>query len=360
LDYAFSEEQEMLRTSARGFLSDRYPPERVAKIADGDGFDRSEWDAVAGLGWIGISVPENEGGAGLGFLEEVVLSEELGRALYPGPFLSTVVLALPLLRAARATDPVTEIVSGRLIATVAWAAPDGVFATDPAPKVEWQDDRLTAERLFVPHVDVADLVVVVGAVPDGVGLWTVQGEVEGVERRILPTVDGTRPIGEVTVRGAKAPLASVIDGDTLGGVRDRALAALAAEAVGVGSAALEMAVAHVRDRQQFGRPIGSFQAVSHQLADSFVELETARSLAYWAGWAVAEGEPEAITAAAAAKARAAEAAVEACERAIQVHGGIGFTWEHPLHRWYKRALGIGAFMGWASDHRARVAAAILD
>jgi alkylation response protein AidB-like acyl-CoA dehydrogenase len=116
----------------------------------------------------------------------------------------------------------------------------------------------------------------------------------------------------------------------------------------------------VKERQQFGRPIGSFQAVSHQLADSFVELETARSLAYWAGWAVAEAQPEAGVAAAAAKARAAEAAIDAGERAIQVHGGIGFTWEHALHRWYKRALGIGAFMGWASDHRARVAAHILD
>jgi alkylation response protein AidB-like acyl-CoA dehydrogenase len=135
---------------------------------------------------------------------------------------------------------------------------------------------------------------------------------------------------------------------------------LAAEAVGVGHAALDMAVEYVKTRRQFDRPIGAFQAVAHQLAQAYVEVETARSLAYWAGWAVAEGQPEAHAAAGASKARASEAAVAACERAIQVHGGIGFTWDHPLHRWYKRALGISAFMGWGTDHRARVAAAILD
>jgi alkylation response protein AidB-like acyl-CoA dehydrogenase len=143
-------------------------------------------------------------------------------------------------------------------------------------------------------------------------------------------------------------------------LRDRALAALAAEAVGVGSAALDMAVAHARERHQFGKPIGAFQAVAHQLAQSFLELEAARSLAYWAAWAVSEGAPEAAAAAAAGKARAAEAAVASCERAIQIHGGIGFTWEHPLHRWYKRALSISAYLGWGPEHRARVAAHLLD
>src|SRR6266516_3841455 len=139
---------------------------------------------------------------------------------------------------------------------------------------------------------------------------------------------------------------------------DRSMVALAAESIGVAVRALELALDHARTRQQFGRPIGAFQAVSHQLAQAFLEIETARSLAYWAGWAVAEGMPEAPTAAAAAKSRAAEAAVGACERAIQAHGGIGFTWEHALHRWYMRALGISAFMGWGTEHRARVAAAL--
>ncbi|MFN2590703.1 MAG: acyl-CoA dehydrogenase family protein [Actinomycetota bacterium] len=360
MDFAFSQEQEMLRSSAREFLRARYPADRVAGIADGGGFDRSEWSAIADMGWTGISVPEDEGGAGLGFLEEIVLSEELGRSLYPGPFFSSVVLALPLIRAVRATDLVTEMVRGSTVVTLAWAGPDGTFDSDVPPKAEWNDERLTAERLFVPDLAVSDVAIVIGAFADGVGVWTVPQGVDGARRRTHPTVDSTRPMGELILHNVPAPLAGVIASEQLAAVRDRALAALAAEAVGVGSAALDMAVAHVKEREQFGRPVGTFQAVSHQLAQTFIELETARSLAYWAGWAVSEGAPEAPAAAAASKARASEAAVAACERAIQVHGGIGFTWEHALHRWYKRALGISAFMGWPSEHRARVATAILD
>src|SRR5262245_32989230 len=159
MDFAFSEEQELLRRSAREFLADRYPPERVAAIADGPGFDRAEWAEVADLGWTGISVPASEGGAGLGFLEEVVLAEELGRALYPGPMLGCVTLALPLLAAGGAADAVRRIVEGKLVATVAWAGPDGRFDLDPAPEVSWAGGRLTADKLFVPALAASDLLV---------------------------------------------------------------------------------------------------------------------------------------------------------------------------------------------------------
>ena len=146
----------------------------------------------------------------------------------------------------------------------------------------------------------------------------------------------------------------------LDSIRDRALAALAVEAVGVADRALELAVEHAKTRHQFDRPIGVFQAVSHKLADAYVEVENARSLAYYAGWAVANEADEASQAAAAAKGYAADAAVDVCEKAIQAHGGIGFTWEHPLHRFYKRALWISAYMGRPSEQRARVAASLLD
>jgi alkylation response protein AidB-like acyl-CoA dehydrogenase len=367
MDFAFSDEQEMLRTSAREFLADRYPPERVAAIADGDGFDRSEWKALADMGWIGISISEEEEGGGLSFLEDVILAEELGRALFPGPFFSAAVLALSALRDASARDWIPGLVSGEHIATVAWAGEDGRFDSDPFPKVEWHPEDgsgaggLWAHKLFVPDVASADLVVVLGHHEDLDAAWVVDRDADGVTWRELATIDSTRRMGEVILDGVEAnPHAPANGGDAFLALRDRALTALAAEAVGVGSAALDMAVDHVKGRQQFGRPIGSFQAVSHQLAQSFLEIETARSLAYWAGWAVSENAPEAPLAAAAAKSRAAEAAIDACERAIQVHGGIGFTWEHPLHRWYKRALGIGAYMGWAPEHRAKVAAGILD
>ncbi|HJP66863.1 MAG TPA: acyl-CoA dehydrogenase family protein [Actinomycetota bacterium] len=358
MDFAFSDEQEMLRTSAREFLADRYPPERIAEIADGEGFDPAEWKAVVEMGWVGISIPEDQGGGGLTFLDEIVLVEEMGRRLYPGPYFSTVVLGLSSLAGTGASDAIASLVSGDRIATVGWAGPDGRFDVDPSPKIEWDGGRLTGTKLFVPDLRAADRVIVLGHHDDADAVWLVDRDQDDVSWRELPTIDGTRRMGELVLDGTAA--SEPVEAPALATVRDRALTALAVEAVGVGSAALDMAVEHVKERHQFGRPIGSFQAVSHQLADSFVELETARSLAYWAGWAVSEGAPEAPTAAAAAKSRAAEAATAACERAIQVHGGIGFTWEHPLHRWYKRALGIGAYLGWAPEHRARIAAELLD
>ncbi len=361
MDFAFTEEQDMLRSSAREFLADRYPPDRVAAIADGEGFDRSEWKALADMGWIGISIPEQAGGAGLSFIEEVILSEEMGRALYPGPWFSAAILGMGAFRLAGDADIVSKTIAGDRIPTLAWAGEDGRFGLDPAPKVQWDEtsERLVAAKFFVPDVGVADLLLVLGSHAEGIGIWAVDRDAEGVSWREVPTVDSTRRMGEVTLH-VRVWLSATGSPAMFFNLRDRALAALAAEAVGVGSAALDMAVAHVRERHQFGRPIGSFQAVSHQLAQSFLELEAARSLAYWAAWAVSEGVPEAVPAAAAAKARASEAAVAACERAIQVHGGMGFTWEHALHRWYKRALGLSAFMGWGSEHRARVAAHLLD
>jgi alkylation response protein AidB-like acyl-CoA dehydrogenase len=361
VDFAFSDEQELLRKAARELMYDRYPLERVAALADSDeGFPRSEWAAIADVGWTGIAVPEEDGGAGLGFVEELLVAEELGRALYPGPFLSTIVLAAPALQAGRAGELVAGVVAGSRIATVAWAGPDGRFDVDPAPKASWENDRLSAVKVFVPDLGVSDLLVIVGGTPEGPSVWTVDRDAPGVSWRELPTVDRTRRMGEVELREVEATRLDIRDDALLARVRDRGLAALAAEAVGVGSRALELAVDYARSRHQFGRPIGAFQAVSHQLVQAFAEVETARALVYWAGWAVAEHAPDAPIAAAAAKARAADAAVFACERAIQTHGGMGFTWEHPLHRFYKRALAIQAFLGSGDELRARVAAALLD
>jgi alkylation response protein AidB-like acyl-CoA dehydrogenase len=222
--------------------------------------------------------------------------------------------------------------------------------------------RLSGTVLFVPDLHVADLVVVAARGGDGTALAVVERDADGVQIDRLPTVDATRPLGALGLSGA--PGRALARGDqadvVLGGIRDRCLAGLAAEAVGVAQRALDLAVEHARTREQFARPIGVYQGVSHALADAFVEIESARSLAYWAGWAVANGAAEASEAAAAAKAFAAEAAVDASERAIQVFGGIGFTWEHVLHRFYKRTLWIAAYLGWPAEQRARVASALLD
>jgi alkylation response protein AidB-like acyl-CoA dehydrogenase len=201
--------------------------------------------------------------------------------------------------------------------------------------------------------------VVVGRAADGLGLWLIDRP-EGWSAQ--GTVDDTRRFGRFELTDAPARLLVPPGGagDVLEQVRLRALAALALEAVGVAQFALESAAAYVKERKQFDKPIGTYQAVSHQVADTYVDTELARSLAYWAAWCVAEGDDQAATAAAAAKAFAAEAAVKACERSIQVHGGIGFTYEHILHRYYKRAQWIGSFEGFGRIHRAGVAAALLD
>jgi alkylation response protein AidB-like acyl-CoA dehydrogenase len=290
VEFSFSQEQEELRREARAFL-DANPEAPLAELRE--------------LGWIGASVPEERGGGGLSFVDEALLFEEAGRALYAGPFLTTAVVVPAL------------------------------------PEVGDEAWSLELDSL-VPHLDAVDRVLRedMTAVP--------------AEGETLATVDETRPLGRL----------SGTDGQQLDGdfepVRLRLLAGLAAEAVGVAQKALELGVEYVSQREQFGKKIGTYQAVSHPLADTYVETELARSLAYWAAWSVAEDDERAPLAAAAAKAQCAETAVAACERSIQVHGGIGFTWEHPLHRYYKRAQWIDAFGGHAAKQRAVVAAALLD
>jgi alkylation response protein AidB-like acyl-CoA dehydrogenase len=295
MNFAFTDEQEQLKQEARSFLAGKAEP---------------TWQELAELGWLGVSVREELGGAGLGFLEEAVLFEELGRALYAGPYFATVGLALPAL----GDEELSRVASG--------------------------EERWSAE------VD--------GLVPDlGSVDWVVTDDgAARADGEVLPTVDKTRPLGRLAP-GERTVLPGTLD-------RSRTLAALACEAVGVAQKVLELGVEYASTRHQFGKPIGVYQAVSHKLADTYVEIELGRSLAYWAAWCVAEGEEEAPLAAAAAKAFCAEAAVAACERAIQVHGGIGFTWEHVLHRYYKRAQWIESFWGFPAEHRAAVAAHMLE
>ena len=311
MDFAFTPDQQELRDAARSFLAERYPAERVAELAESDaGWDPGSWRELAELGWLGVSISEERGGAGLGSVEQAILFEELGRALYPGPYFSTVGLALPAL----GPEEQARVAAGE----ARWSA---------------EVDGLVPDLALVERV-VTDQ----GAAP--------------AEGETLETTDSTRRLGRLAP-GARDPLPGSVD-------RARAFTALAAEAVGIAGRVLEWAIEHARTREQFGRPIGVYQAISHPLADTYVEAELARSLAYWAAWSLDEDAGQAPVAAAAAKSFAAEAAVAACERSIQVHGGIGFTWEHPLHRYYKRAQWIESFGGFPAAQRAEVAAALLD
>jgi alkylation response protein AidB-like acyl-CoA dehydrogenase len=293
MEFAFTQEQEELRREARSFL-DANPEAPLSELRE--------------LGWLGVSVPEERGGGGLSFVDEAILFEEAGRALYTGPFVTTAVV-LPAL-----------------------------------PEV---DDKSWSVELdgLVPHLDAVDMVLRedMSAVP-------AQGET-------LETMDETRALGRLE---KVADSNHVSDSGSFEGVRLRLLAALALEAVGVAQKALELGVDYVSQREQFGKRIGTYQAVSHPLADTYVETELARSLAYWAAWCVAEEDERAAVAVASAKSFCAETAVAACERSIQVHGGIGFTWEHVLHRYYKRAQWIDAFGGHAARQREVVAAHLLD
>ena len=365
MDFAFTEEQEMLRSQARSFLEEKFPIDRVAKIATGEEADADmAWNGLAELGWVGLSVSEEDGGAGMSFLEESVLFEETGRALYPGPFFSTIGLCLPLLSG----DLLQVVLSGERSATLAWAEPSSPHGLGRADQLSTKAERanggwtLTGEKHLVPLGGHGAAVLVVAAASEGVGVWAIDLDASGVSGSDVSTMDGTRRLGRLELTGTPAQLI-VAPGDAtaaLENVRRRALAALALEAVGVATKALELAIEHVKTRQQFGKAIGSYQAVSHQVADTYVETELARSVAYWAAWCVAEDEDQAPVAVAAAKSAAAEAAVGACERAIQVHGGIGFTWEHPLHLYYKRAQWIDSFEGFGATHRADVAASLFD
>ncbi len=366
MDLGFSSEQDQLRTQARSFLEKRFAASRVAELASSEtGWDPSSWPEIARLGWTGASIPEAHGGAGLTFLDEAVLFEELGRALYPGPFFATVGLALPAL--ACAPDLLRRIASGAFTATLAAHEPGRPAAGTGeaiATEASCRNGRwlLRGEKHLVPDAGCVGAFVVLARGPDGVGLFLTERR-DGRPRVSVPeTVDATRRLGRVALEGEEARLLAAPQAAEaiLAATRRRALAALALEAVGVASRALELGVAHAKTREQFGKPVGAYQAVSHKLADTYVDVELARSLAYWAAWCIAVGDGQAEIAAHAAKAHAAEAAVAACERAIQVHGGMGFTWDHPLHRYYKRALWIESFDRSSAAHRAEIARAILD
>jgi alkylation response protein AidB-like acyl-CoA dehydrogenase len=344
MDFAFSEEQSQLRGFARDFLASRYDDARLASIADSStGLDADVWPKLAEMGWLDTE---------LTFLDQAVLYEESGYRPLPAPYLSTTALAAPALDA----DTLKRVAEGTLRATLAWAEPGRPQGLLDPVTASVSDDRLTGEKVLVPDGAAADLFVVVTSS----GLYAVDAADAEVTAR--ETIDGTRRVADVRFSGA--PARALASGDEaralLGKIRDRAYAALALEGVGVAQRALDLLVAYAKEREQFGRPIGVYQAVSHKASNVYVQLQEARSLAYWAAWCVSEDDEMARQACLAAKALAGETAVFACENAIQGHGGIGFTWEHVLHRYYKRAQWLAAFDGPARDQRAEVAAYLLD
>jgi alkylation response protein AidB-like acyl-CoA dehydrogenase len=354
MNFELSDDQQAIKRTAKEFLTARYKPETVRHLAEGeDGPTAEQWQEIADLGWPGVIVPESDGGLGLGAVELVVIQEEMGYALAPSPLFST--LAAALLLVAAATDPQRErwlgpLASGEARGSIAvWDSTAG-WSPDHS-EVELADGRLTATKVAVPDAAGSDFLIVAGA--DG-RHYLVETASDGVEVVPEKALDPTRRLSTVELRGAPAEELQS-EPEAIAHAYATIITALAAENVGVAQRAMEMAVSYAKDRKQFDRPIGSYQAVSHRCAQMLLEVEGARSLSYWAGWAL-DNEPETgVRAASMAKAYASDAGFRVAASALQVHGGIGFTWEHDLHFFLKRAKANGHAFGDARWHRDRVA-----
>jgi alkylation response protein AidB-like acyl-CoA dehydrogenase len=375
LDFGFSEEQEMLRDAAKRFLADNCSTKFVRQVmADATAHDAGFWQKLVGQGWPGLLIPEQYGGANGTFLDMTVIIEEMGKALLPGPFFAAALLGAPTFiegaSDALKKEFLPKMAEGKFIATVAVAEAAGRF--DPGG-IEIQASKkgseytLTGEKFFVPDAHVADAIVVAartggGSGEDGITLLCVPAKEKGVTVTQLKTVDMTRRMCHVKFDHVRADVVIGKEGGgwtTLRRVLEIATAGLSAEMVGTAQKALDIAVDYAKTRVQFGKPIGSFQAVKHKCVDMMVSVENSRSLTYYACWTVDERVAEAATAVPMAKAYASDMAKNVTSEAIQVHGGIGFTWEHDMHLYHRRALAGEANLGNAPIHREVVAKSLL-
>ncbi|MEA2197756.1 MAG: hypothetical protein QOJ25_1807 [Solirubrobacteraceae bacterium] len=354
MNFDFTDDQRAIKRTAHDFLAARYPLGAVRMLAADDrGFTEEQWGELAGLGWTGLVVPEADGGLGLGAVELVVIQEELGYALAPSPFFSSV--GATLLLVAAGTEAQRErwlgpLASGEARGAIALWDDYAGWSPDHS-EVEASGGTLTATKIAVADAAAADVLVVAGA--DGRHYLVDPGD-PGVAMTAARALDPTRKLYTVVLdRVAAEPLA--LEPGRISHAYHTIVTALAAESVGVAQRAMEMAVAYAKERKQFGRPIGAYQAVSHRCAQMLLEVEGARSLTYWAGWALDHEPDAAARAASMAKAYASDAGFRVTASALQVHGGIGFTWEHDLHFFLKRAKANAHAFGDARWHRDRVA-----
>jgi len=356
--FDLTDEQQAIKQTAHDFLKARFKSERIREIAASEsGFDESGWKEMAELGWAGLALPEEWGGQGLGTVDLAVLCEEMGYALAPSPLLSNTIAGLAL--SAGASDEQKErwlrpLAEGELRGTPALIDADG-----PAEPMRFSmaaGETLSGEKTLVMDAGSADFFLV--ATADG-GRHIVERGTEGVTVSIEESIDLTRRLFSVRFDGVRPAATLPGSGEDYQPVFLRACVALAAESTGVAQRALEFSVEYAKDRQQFGRPIGAYQAVSHRCAQMLLETENSRSAVYGAAWA-ADAEPESLPLAASmAKAYASDAGWRVPDMAIQVHGGIGFTWEHDLHFFLKRGRANAAMLGDSKWHRERVAEAVL-
>jgi len=370
VNFAFSEEQEELRKSVRRFLQDKSPETEVRRLmATTEGYDPAVWRQMAEqLGLQSLAIPEDCGGAGFTFVELVVVLEEMGAALLCAPFFSSVVLAANALLASGDDEAqkrwLPGIAGGDTIATLALVEDDGrwdlssvTLAARPDASGAW---LLDGDKSFVLDGSVAGLVLVAAQAPDGLSLFAVdasEGDPPGMQRAPLLTMDQTRKQARLEFSATPASPVGEVGGATAGLETTLQLAAiaLAAEQVGGAQRCLDSAVEYAKSRIQFGRPIGSFQAIKHKCADMLLEVESARSAAYYGAWAAAERSDELPVVSSLAKSYCSEAYFHAAAENIQIHGGIGFTWEHDAHLYFKRAKSSELLFGDPTYHRELLA-----
>jgi alkylation response protein AidB-like acyl-CoA dehydrogenase len=366
MNFAFTDEQEELRKTVRSFLENKSSEEAVREQMETEnGYDPAVWSQMGEqMGLQGLSIPEEYGGSGYGFVELGIVLEEMGRALLCAPFFSTAVLAANTLLQSGDEDAKQKylpgIASGETIATLAYTEPSG----------KWDESGITMEatksgdgytlsgtKSFVLDGHTAGLIIVAAKTGAGTSLFAVDGDASGLTKTALSTMDQTRKQAKLDFDNTPATLIGQ-EGqgwDTLSTVLDLAAVALAAEEVGGAQKVLEMAVDYAKVRVQFGRPIGSFQAIKHKCADMLLEVESAKSAAYYGMWCASEMNDELPSTASLAKAYCSEAYFHAAAENIQIHGGIGFTWEHPAHLYFKRAKSSELLFGDPTYHREQLA-----
>ena len=361
MNLEFSEEQQFIRDQARNFLSQECTTEVVRGVLDTDkSYDEALWQKIVELGWTAMAIPEEFGGLGLGYLELCVIAEELGRAVAPVPFSSSVYLATEAIRRWGSEEQkqqyLPQLAAGECIGTLATS--EGLGALTTAASVT--GGKLSGTKLPVPDGDVAGLAVVSALNESGqMQLYLVELNAEGVQRDVLNSLDLSRSQARVSFDGAAAqPLGSAGEQE-LSDLKDCAAVLLAFEQIGGAQAAMESGIAYTKERYAFGRPVASFQAIKHKFADMFTAIELARANAYYGASALANDAPDLPLAAATARVSATDAYYYASKENIQAHGGMGFTWEFDCHLYYRRAQLLSSVIGTQPEWKEKVTARLL-
>lgn len=372
MDFDLTKAQKLLQQSARDFFSRECKPERVRELmATETAFDESLWQAMADQGFTGLTIPEEYGGLGLSLIDLIAVAEEMGRACLPGPFLSTLWAASLIERAGnegQRKQYLEPVSAGEMKATVALLEESADWnpeAVQLRAEKDGKEYRLRGAKHFVTDAAVADVIVVVAR--DGNDLVLLPVEKGAAEMRITstPGIDATRKLYAIEFDNVVVPQSNALAFTTktkeaLEAATDAAMVAICAEMLGGIQWTLETTVEYAKTRQQFGKPIGIYQAVQHQCADMFNYAESARSATYYAAWAVSENDSSAKLAVSVAKGYASDAAREVGNRGVQIHGGIGFTWEHNIQLYYKRAKSSEIMFGDANYHREEIARKVVD